>query len=131
MGQPAACMIESNRALSVRQARYGAGGGADYGAPFVAFAGRFRMRWAYSHFFPVCSAQNVDNFVDKCELRSRNRARNPGLFLCASGIGSKNIMQINVLSRSPAGLPAEHWSTASVAAPVELSIGPTPASADV
>lgn len=115
----------------MREARYGTGGGADYGAPFVAFAGRFRMPWAHSHFLPVCFARNVDNFVDKCELRSRNRARNPGLLSCASGIGSKNIMRINVLSQSPAGLPAEHWPTASVAALVELSIGPTPASADV
>ena len=124
-------MIENNRALSVLGARYGTSGGADYGAPLAAFDGRFRMPWAHSHFFPVCFAQIADNFVDKCGLLGCSRAGNPALSLCASGIGSKNFMQINISSRSPAGLPAEHRSTASVAAPVELSIGPSPASADV
>ena len=130
MGQPAACMIESNMALSVERRRRVAPVGVNYGVRLGASPASRTVTTGRRVTAPLSLANRpraVENFVDNSPVRGAGtpRAARPAGPL-AQKYGMKKSLQINDLHRSDAacrrdnGRARQCWRGCGVVGPRRL-----------
>jgi hypothetical protein len=135
IGQPAACMIESNMALSVERRRLGphrslelwraVGGLRNSVTPRVTF----RTSGRCSNDLPRVGPQ-VDNFVDKLPRQGLGAVKSGLGRPAAQKNGTKNSLNINHLQHSIAAEKVRTVRNASIGAAVERSPRASGRSAD-